>query len=71
MDALPDSAEADELELWSILVERYEEENFPIDYPDAVEAIRFRMEQENLRPKDLEPYLGGINGFRICTPAYS
>lgn len=67
----PDSSEADELELWSILVERYEQENFPIDDPDPAEAIRFRMEQENLRPKDLEPYLKGINGFRTCTPAYS
>ena len=61
MDASPDSSDADELELWSILVERYEQEKFPIDYPDPVEAIRFRMEQEGLKPKDLEPYLRGRN----------
>lgn len=50
----PDEAE---LELWSLLVEKYEEEHFPIEAPDPIEAIRFRMEQENLTPADLQPYL--------------
>ncbi len=50
----PDEAE---LELWSLLVERYEEEHMPIALPDPIEAIRFRMEQEDLAPADLEPYL--------------
>jgi HTH-type transcriptional regulator / antitoxin HigA len=48
MDASTGSAEEEELELWSLLVERYEQEKFPIDLPDSVEAIRFRMEQEGL-----------------------
>ncbi len=47
----------EELELWSLLVERYEEEHFPIPAPDPVEAIRFRMDQSGLRPADLRPYL--------------
>ncbi|HBJ83435.1 MAG TPA: hypothetical protein DDZ88_06085 [Verrucomicrobiales bacterium] len=50
----PDEAE---LELWSLLVEKYEEEHFPIGAPDPIEAIRFRMEQEELTPTDLQPYL--------------
>ena len=52
----PDADEA-ELELWSLLVEKYEEEHFPIEAPDPIEAIRFRMEQEELTPADLQPYL--------------
>jgi HTH-type transcriptional regulator/antitoxin HigA len=50
----PDEAE---LELWSLLVEKYEESRFPIAMPDPIEAIRFRMEQEELTPADLRPYL--------------
>lgn len=45
------------LELWSLLVESYEEEHFPIDAPDPIEAIRFRMDQEGLTRADLLPYL--------------
>jgi len=51
----------DELEVWSMLVERYEEANFPIDMPDPVEAIKFRMDQEGLRQKDLAKVLPGKN----------
>ena len=50
----PDEAE---LELWSLLVEKYEEEHFPIATPDPIEAIRFRMEQAGLAPADLQPYM--------------
>jgi len=57
MDAAPGSAAEAELELWSVLVEKYEEDNFPVDLPDPVEAIRFRMEQAGLRPTDLQPFL--------------
>lgn len=46
MDASPGSAREAELELWSLLVENYEREHHPIDQPDPVEAIRFRMEQQ-------------------------
>jgi HTH-type transcriptional regulator/antitoxin HigA len=61
MDAKPGSAREEELELWSVLVERYEQEHFPIDLPDPIEAIKFRMEQEGLRQKDLEKYFPGKN----------
>ena len=52
--AQPDEAE---LELWSLLVEKYEEERFPITTPDPIEAIRFRMEQAGLSPGDLQPFM--------------
>ena len=47
----------DELELWSLLVEKYEEEHFPIAAPDPIEAIRFRMDQGGLQPVDLQPFI--------------
>ena len=58
MDAVPDTPEGDELELLSTLVELYEEKRYPIDLPDPVEAIRFRMEQVGLKQQDLVPYIG-------------
>jgi HTH-type transcriptional regulator/antitoxin HigA len=51
----PDEAE---LELWSLLVETYEETHFPIAKPAPVEAIRFRLEQSDAKPADLIAYLG-------------
>lgn len=56
MDAEPGTSRESELELWSLLVDRYEETHFLIDRPDPVAAIKFRMEQEGLRQKDLEKY---------------
>jgi len=56
MDAKPGSAAEAELELWSLLVENYEREHHPIDQPDPVEAIRFRMEQQGLRDVDMTRY---------------
>ena len=58
MDADPGSIQEEELELLALLVEKYEEEHFPIDPPDPVEAILFRMEQEGLTAKDMIKYLG-------------
>jgi HTH-type transcriptional regulator / antitoxin HigA len=58
MDAAPGSPEEEELELFSMLIENYEEEHFPIDLPDPIEAIKFRMEQQGLTRKDLEQYIG-------------
>jgi HTH-type transcriptional regulator/antitoxin HigA len=58
MDAVPGSPEEEELELLAILVEKYELEHYPIDLPDSVEAIKFRMEQEGLTRKDMIKYLG-------------
>jgi HTH-type transcriptional regulator/antitoxin HigA len=57
-DARPGSSEHDALEVLSILVERYEEEVFPMADPDPVEAIRFRLEQTGKESKDLIPVLG-------------
>jgi len=58
MDASENSPRGEELELLSLLVHTYEESRFPIDKPDPIEAIRFRMQQQGLRPKDLAPILG-------------
>lgn len=58
MDAIPGSPEEDELDLFALLVEKYEEEHFPIDLPDPIEAIKFRMEQQGLTRKDLVAYIG-------------
>jgi len=55
---VPDTSEADELEVLVLLIERYEEEQFPIDDPDPIEAIKFRMDQQGLIQKDLVPYIG-------------
>ena len=57
-DPAPSSVEGEELRLLSFLVELYEEENYPMDLPDPVSAIKFRMEQRGLRNKDLIPFLG-------------
>lgn len=59
-DSKPGAAEGDELELLSLLIDNYEKEHFPIELPDPIEAIKFRMEQLNYRPKDL----AGVIGFR-------
>ena len=48
----------DELDVLMLLVEKYEEEHYPIPPSDPVEAIKFLMEQKSLTRKDLEPYLG-------------
>jgi HTH-type transcriptional regulator/antitoxin HigA len=58
MDAEPGSPKEEELELFAVLIENYERENFPIGLPDPIEAILFRMEQQGLTRKDLEPYIG-------------
>ncbi|MCC5875579.1 MAG: hypothetical protein JJU11_05105 [Candidatus Sumerlaeia bacterium] len=58
LDAPAGSPEAEELEVLSLLLADYEERAFPMDFPDPVAAIRFRMEQQGLAPRDLVPYLG-------------
>jgi len=45
MDAQPDSPQGDELDILVTLIEKYEAQHYPIDAPNPVEAIRFRMEQ--------------------------
>ncbi len=62
LDAIFDSQkgteEGDELEILSILIDRYENENFPIEMPDPIEAIKFRMEQMGMKQKDLAELVG-------------
>ncbi len=58
MDALPGTPEGDELDVLATLVQAYEDRRFPIDDPDPLAAIEFRMDQLGLTRKDLEPLLG-------------
>ena len=55
----PDTAKGEELELLSLLVELYEKERYPIEAPNPIEAIKFRMEQMNLKQTDVAPLFGG------------
>lgn len=57
-DPAPGTPAGDELELLAHLIETYEKTQFPIDLPDPVTAITFRMEQVGLKKKDLVPFLG-------------
>ena len=50
--------EADEMEILVTLIEAYEHKHFPVGDVDPVEAIKFRMEQQGLTQKDLEPFIG-------------
>lgn len=70
----PHSPVGEELELLSLLVEKYEQEHYPVDAPDPIEAIKFRMDQMDLKQVDLAPLLGGktrvseiLNGKRALT----
>jgi len=56
--AVPDTKEEDEAELLTILIEKYEDEHFPIEAPDPIEAIKFCMEQMNMTNKDLAEIIG-------------
>ncbi len=57
--AEPNSPEGDRLEVLSILIEHYEDETFPFDLPEPVEAIQFRMEQMELTRADIQSLFGG------------
>ncbi|MGG6345283.1 helix-turn-helix domain-containing protein [Stenotrophomonas indicatrix] len=56
-----DSEEGDRFEILATLVEAYEAKHYPIELPDPIEAIRFRMEQGGLTVKDLVPSIGQLN----------
>jgi HTH-type transcriptional regulator / antitoxin HigA len=58
MDATPDSPEGEELEILAALIERYQDEHFPMEAPTPLGAIQFRMDQLGLSPKDLIPQIG-------------
>jgi HTH-type transcriptional regulator/antitoxin HigA len=62
--AKPDTPDGDELELLLLLVEKFEEAAYPTDLPDPLTAIRFRMDQQELTPADMSPYLGSVRTVR-------
>ena len=57
-DAPIDSPEGDEAEILSILIEKYEDEHYPIEPPDPIEAIKFRMDQMDMKKSDLVEIIG-------------
>lgn len=74
VDCDDDSPEYELLELVSVLVGDYEDIHYPIEAPDPISAIKFRMEQKGLKQKDLVPYVGSkssvsevLNGKRELT----
>lgn len=61
MMAKAGTPEGEHLDVLATLVEAYERKHFPMDLPDPVEAIKYRMDQLGLTPKDLEPMIGRLN----------
>ncbi len=61
MGAKANTANGERLDILVTLIEAYERKHFPLDLPDPVEAIKFRMDQKGLTPKDLEPMIGRLN----------
>lgn len=57
-DSKPETKDGDELEILGILIENYENDFFPIDLPDPIDAIKFRMEQLNYTQNDLAEVIG-------------
>lgn len=56
--AKPRTPEYDEMEILTTLIEVYESKHYPVGPASPIEAIKFRMEQQGLSPRDLEPYIG-------------
>ena len=61
LDPDHDSPEGERLDVIGTLVQAYEAEHYPIDPPDPIEAIRFRMDQSGMMVKDLVPFIGPLN----------
>lgn len=57
-EADPGTPEAEELEILALLVNKFEEEHYPIEEPDPIDYIKIRMEELGLRQDDLVPYMG-------------
>ncbi|ATP50898.1 transcriptional regulator [Pseudomonas putida] len=57
----PGTADGDAFEVMITLIEAYEAKHFPVDLPDPIEAIKFRMEQSGLTAADLAPAIGKTN----------
>ena len=60
-EPIPGTPDGDRFEILLTLVEVYEAKHFPVDLPDPIEAIKFRMDQAGLTPKDLVPVIGRLN----------
>ena len=56
-----DTPEGERLDVLGTLVQAYEAKHYPIDPPDPIDAIKFRMEQSNMTVKDLVPFIGPLN----------
>lgn len=54
----PGTPDSDRLELLTVLVEAYENQKYPVEAPDPIDAILFRMQEKNLKQADLVPYFG-------------
>jgi len=61
MSAELDTPEGDRLDVLATLIEVYEARHFPMELPGPIDAIKFRMEQQGLTPKDLQPMIGRLN----------
>ena len=61
MRAVPGSPEGERLDVLVTLVAAYEQQHFPLELPDPVEAIKFVMDQRGLTARDLEPMIGRSN----------
>jgi HTH-type transcriptional regulator / antitoxin HigA len=57
----PGTPEGDRFDVLVTLIEAYERKHFPIEAPHPIQAIKFRMEQQRLTPRDLEPMIGRLN----------
>ncbi|HBR1720160.1 TPA: transcriptional regulator [Klebsiella quasipneumoniae subsp. quasipneumoniae] len=60
-DLQPGTEDFDELELLGLLIEHYESREFPMDKPDPIEAIKFRMDQQGLSHADMKQYIGSAS----------
>ena len=61
LDPAADSPDGERLDVLGTMVQAYEAKHYPIDTPDPIEAIKFRMDQSGLSVKDLVPYIGPLN----------
>lgn len=61
MTASANTPEGERLDVLVTLVEAYERKHYPMELPDPIEAIKFRMDSLGLKPKDLQPMIGGLN----------
>ncbi len=61
IDPLRGTPEFDEMEVLGLLIEKYEAEHFPMDIADPIDVIKFMMDQQGLKKKDLIPYIGSAS----------